>query len=119
MRKLLISTLVSGDAGRGGSRPKNGQARRRAGSGHHAPQPKPDEQSDVQGAQLIEEQLRTQLKGARFTDIEVMPMSFAVRAKDADGNPVFLMLSPDGVWQLTPQNGQDESPTSFPDQGRF
>ena len=82
--------------------------------------PKSDQQQNaVQGSQSIEEQLRTRLAGAGFTDIDMAPLSFAVRAKDADGNPVLLLLSPDGVseWQLSPQAGQDSS--SLPGQESF
>jgi hypothetical protein len=43
------------------------------------------------------------------------PMSFLVRAKDAEGKTVILMLSPDSVSEFKPavsQNGQDGSADS-------
>jgi hypothetical protein len=53
-----------------------------------------------EGAQSIQRNIRAQLTLAGFTDIELLPTSFLVRAKDADGNPVMLMLSPDSISQL-------------------
>jgi hypothetical protein len=75
-------------------------------------------------AQLVEDGLRTRLAHAGFTDIEMIPTSFLVRAKDADGNSVMLVLSPDTVAefkQRAPQDDQDDSaPTGVPlDQQKF
>jgi hypothetical protein len=79
------------------------------------------QQTDEQGAQSIQEQLINQLAGAGLTDIEMMPMSFAVHAKDAAGNPVWLTLSPNGAseWQANPLDGEDDRSTSLPNQERF
>jgi hypothetical protein len=79
------------------------------------------QQNDEQGAQSIQEQLINQLAGAGLTDIEMMPMSFAVHAKDAAGNPVWLMLSPNGSseWEATPADGEADRSTSLPNQERF
>jgi len=82
-----------------------------------ATKPGPDlPQSDRHSVRKLEEQLRNLLADAGLTDIELMPLSYAVRAKDADGNPVLLMLSPgtQSEWQLDLQDGQDESPISPP-----
>ena len=87
-----------------------------------APKPGPDlPQSNVQNARTLEEQLRNLLEGAGLTDIELMPLSYAVRAKDAGGNPVLLMLSPGtpSEWELDLQDSQDESPIGSPSQPRI
>jgi hypothetical protein len=53
--------------------------------------------NDMQDTQSIEQYLRTRLVGAGFSDIEIVRMPFAARAKDVDGNEVFLLVSPVGT----------------------
>ena len=75
---------------------------------HDAPQsqsaaPNAAQQQDdllSEGAQSIQRNVQAQLALAGFTDIQLVPTSFLVRAKDAVGNPVMLMLSPDAISQL-------------------
>jgi len=59
----------------------------------------------------VEVALRTLLARAGFTDIEMMPTSFLIHAKDANGNPVTLVFSPDGSVQSkqVPGDGQDDA----------
>jgi sporulation protein YlmC with PRC-barrel domain len=45
--------------------------------------------------------LRDMLKQGGYTNIRVMPSSFVIRAKDKNGNPVMMMVSPDSFTQLT------------------
>jgi hypothetical protein len=71
--------------------------------------------NDTQTAVWVENDLRAWLTSAGFTNIEMTPMSFLVRAKDAEGKTVILMLSPDSVSEFKPavsQNGQDGSADS-------
>ena len=78
---------------------------------------KPDQQqNDSQSTQSIEKTLRTQLASAGLTNIEMVPTSFVVRAKAADGNPVVLLLYPDldSEWQVSPLDGEDDHSTSSP-----
>ena len=79
--------------------------------------PKPEQrQEDSQSTQKTEETLLNRLASSGLTDIEMIP-TFVVRAKNADGNPVFLMLFPDSnlEWQITPLDGEDGSSTSSPE----
>ena len=64
--------------------------------------------------QSVEATLLNRLASAGFTDIEMTPTSFAVRAKDADGNPVFLVLYPNSnsEWQVTPLDSDADSASS-------
>ena len=48
----------------------------------------------------IENELRARLGRAGFNDIEMIPTSFLVRAKEAAGNSVVLVLSPDSFAEL-------------------
>jgi hypothetical protein len=41
------------------------------------------------------------LQSSGFTDIRIMPSSFMIRAKDKDGNPVFMSVSPDSVTEVS------------------
>jgi hypothetical protein len=51
--------------------------------------------------QTIQQQVRENLQQAGFTDIEIMPSSFLVRAKDSAGNPVMMVINPDSVTAVT------------------
>jgi hypothetical protein len=53
-----------------------------------------------QAVQSIERSVQTQLALEGFTNIQMIPTSFLIRAKDRDGNPVMLMLGPDSVGKL-------------------
>jgi hypothetical protein len=78
---------------------------------------KPDQQqNDSQNTQSIEKTLRNQLASAGLTDIELVPTSFVVRAKAADGNPVVFLLYPDSdsEWQVSPLDGDDDHSTNSP-----
>jgi hypothetical protein len=82
--------------------------------------PKADDQkAGDESTQSIEETLMRQLATAGLTDIEMAPVSFMVRAKNADGKPVLLLLYPDSnlEWQVTPVDEDDPS-TSSPNQER-
>lgn len=79
--------------------------------------PKPEQrQDDSQSTRLTEETLLKRLTSEGLTDVEMI-RAFLVRAKDADGNPVYLMFYPDSnsEWQITPLDGDDESSTSSHD----
>jgi hypothetical protein len=92
-----------GRAGRG----KGRKAHRPACS---APAPHADGQQPA-ATPSIEDALRTRLGRAGYTDIEMVPTSFLVRAKDAKGNPVIIEVSPDSATELkvAPQDGQDDT----------
>jgi len=51
--------------------------------------------------------LKNMLQKSGYTDIRLAPTSFMVRAKDSDGNPVMMSISPDSFTEVT-----DVSPTS-------
>ena len=53
--------------------------------------------SNGQAAMHIGSALRAELTKAGYSDINIMPTSFMVRAKDSQGNPVMMVISPDSV----------------------
>jgi hypothetical protein len=111
MRRLVISTLVS----LVGIVPSVAQVVQRPAVAQDQVGPKLDQQEDSSEiGQSVEATLLNRLASAGFTDIEMTPISFAVRAKDVDGNPVFLVLYPDSnsEWQVTPLDSNEDSPSS-------
>jgi hypothetical protein len=56
--------------------------------------------------------LQKSLQDAGFTDIQIMPSSFLVRAKDREGNPVMMVINPDSVTAVKEMGSR-----SMPDQG--
>ena len=115
MRKLLISTLVTiawvVPALAQGA-PKNASVPPKAAQDQTTPPKAAQDQDESlkQGVQAIERNVQTSLAQAGFTDVQMIPTSFLVRAKDPDGNPIMLTLGPDSVGQSTeeaPGSGQD------------
>ena len=52
----------------------------------------------------LAQKMRDDLSKAGFTDIQIMPSSFLVRAKDLSGNPVMMVINPDSVTAITEEN---------------
>lgn len=67
------------------------------------------QQSNASGAQAIQQQVQNNLQQAGFTDIQIMPSSFLVRAKDRAGNPVMMVINPDSVTAVTDVTGGDRA----------
>ncbi len=49
----------------------------------------------------LAQKLRADLSKAGYTDITIMPSSFFVQAKNSEGNPVTMMISPGSVTAIT------------------
>lgn len=49
----------------------------------------------------IRQELTQMLQKSGFTDIRVAPTAFMIRAKDQDGNPVVMSISPDQFAEMT------------------
>ena len=59
------------------------------------------------GAQNLPQKIREKLTADGFKDVRVVPNSFIVSAKDKDGNPVMMLIGPNGttvVKRSTPEN---------------
>jgi hypothetical protein len=61
------------------------------------------------GGLKIRETLKNDLSKAGFKDIEIMPQSFLVRAKDSEGNPVIMMINPNSVTAITEETQSTNS----------
>ena len=57
--------------------------------------------SQASGSMNIRQQLQAQLSKNGYTDVQIMPSSFVVRAKDKQGNPVEMVIGPDSFIQVT------------------
>lgn len=69
----------------------------------------PNQQPNQQAQQRVRQQVRANLERSGFTDIQVMPSSFLVRAKDRQGNPVVMFITPRSVTALTRVPGRNET----------
>lgn len=67
--------------------------------------------SQNQPAQHLRANLRSMLEKSGYKDIQVMPSSFVVHAKDSDGNPVMMSISPDSFAEVTDVNASAPSTT--------
>ncbi len=63
-------------------------------------------------SQHMRANLRNMLEKSGYTDIRVAPTSFVVRAKDSDGNPVVMSISPDQFTEVTNVSNTGSSSTS-------
>jgi len=51
--------------------------------------------------------VKNNLEQAGFTNVQIMPSSFLVRAKDKEGNPVMMVINPDSVTAITEVSGDN------------
>lgn len=56
--------------------------------------------------------LQNMLQKSGYTDIRVAPTSFVVHAKDTDGNPVVMSVSPDSFTEVTDLNAANGTATN-------
>jgi sporulation protein YlmC with PRC-barrel domain len=62
--------------------------------------------------QNMRSNIRTMLDKAGYKDIRVAPTSFVIHAKDTDGNPVVMSVSPDTFTEVTDVNNNNEGNTT-------
>jgi len=62
-----------------------------------------------QGNLKVRQELTQMLQKSGYTDIRVASTSFMIRAKDQDGNPVVMSISPDRFSEMTAVNDDDRS----------
>lgn len=65
------------------------------------PQANSSDAASASNATPLRGRIREMLQKSGFTDIRVMPSSFMIRAKDQNGNPVIMSVSPDQMTELT------------------
>jgi hypothetical protein len=60
-------------------------------------------------AQSVPEKVKEKLKNQGFTDVEVVPGSLLVSAKDKDGDPVTMIIGPHSMTVFTMTSAQSGS----------
>jgi hypothetical protein len=76
-------------------------------------------QAQTQNSQTvskISQQIKSNLEQAGFKDIQMMPSSFIVRARDQNNNSVMMAISPDSMTAIT-QTGETSSDDNMVEQG--
>jgi hypothetical protein len=68
---------------------------------------------DSQSGGHMSQKLHDDLTKAGFTDITIMPSSLIVRAKDAQGNSIMMVVNPDSLTEVT-QKSEDAAPVAKP-----
>src|SRR5271163_3336306 len=68
---------------------------------------------DSQSAGHMSQKLHDDLTKAGFTDITILPQSLLVRAKDAQGNSVMMVINPDSLTEVT-QKSEGTPPKEAP-----
>lgn len=61
----------------------------------------PGQPGNPSSAQSLRDQVQSDLKGAGFSDVKIMPRAFNVQAKDRNGNPVMMVITPDRFAEVT------------------
>jgi hypothetical protein len=67
--------------------------------------------SNGDAAMHIGQALRAELTKSGFSNINIVPTSFMVRAKDSQGNPVMMVVSPDSVTAIMQENAEASNTT--------
>lgn len=61
---------------------------------------------DDGAARSLPQKIRDKLQSEGFKDVEVVPNSFIVRARDKDDNPIMMLIGPNGTTMITqPKSG--------------
>ena len=70
--------------------------------------------SGQQSSTNVRQHVAQDLEKAGFTNVQVMPEPFLVRAKDKQGRPVMMVINPDSITAVTEvgSNGQSGSGNS-------
>ena len=69
---------------------------------------------DSQPAGHMSQKLHDDLTKAGFTDITIMPQSLLVRAKDAQGNSVMMVINPDSLTDVAEHTQATAPPKEAP-----
>ena len=69
--------------------------------------------TDTQASGHMSQKLHDDLTKAGFTDITIMPASLIVRAKDAQGNSIMMVINPDSLTDLA-EHAQGPAPHKEP-----
>jgi hypothetical protein len=60
----------------------------------------------------IPQQIRQKLQSAGYSDMTIMPISFVVQAKDKQGDPVEILVTPHSMMEITALNASEQNELS-------
>jgi hypothetical protein len=69
----------------------------------------PNSSQKAQTAAPLPLQIRQKLQSAGYSDVNIMPISFVVRAKDKQGDPVEILITPHSMMQVTGLNASERN----------
>jgi hypothetical protein len=64
---------------------------------------------DAQTATPLPVQIKQKLQSAGYSDVNVMPTSFVVQAKDKQGDPVEILITPHSMMEVTALNASEQN----------
>jgi hypothetical protein len=73
--------------------------------------------TSAMNAPSIRQHIQQDLEKAGYTNIKVMPASFVAEAKDKQGNPVTLLITPDSVTTVVEEQASGKSAGNQPASG--
>jgi hypothetical protein len=62
---------------------------------------------DMQNNAPIPQEIKQKLQSAGYSDVKVMPTSFFVQAKDQQGDPVEILITPHSMMEVTALNASE------------
>ena len=107
---LLIGPAAAQNPTDHGNQPAQAQNQDKAGA--------QNQKSGNQNQQSIARQVRGDLAKAGYTDVNVMPESFLVRAKDKDGHNVMMIINPDSFLSVTEVSNGNSGKSSKENNGQ-
>lgn len=69
----------------------------------------PSSSTGGQDTMAAQQHVKQDLEQAGFTNVQVMPESFLVRAHDKQGRPVMMVINPDSITAVTQVSGSGQS----------
>lgn len=109
MRSIVIPSFAAVLFMAGGALAQSDNGYSGAAAGQHTAQAnqQSESQANSQDQRLTASKLKQDLQDAGFTDIQILEESFVVQAKDKNGNPTIMTLSPNGFVAFEAMNGQN------------
>jgi hypothetical protein len=65
--------------------------------------------NNAQSSAPLPLQLKQKLQSAGYSDVKIMPTSFVVQAKDKQGDPVEILITPHSIMEVTALNASEQN----------
>ena len=101
MNRFLLTAVISAALAQGASAQGNQPT---SGSSSEATSSAQIEQNSAPIPQVIKQKLQS----AGYSDVKIMPTSFFVQAKDRQGDPVEILITPHSMMEVTALNANEQ-----------